>query len=950
MISKKTAVRAGASFFAVPAAMVMAAGPSLAAGSDVIVTNTETVQAYLSATGRLDVARVYDQLALKGKGKVSVSNPVETKGLRNLDSFGGFEVKDGNVVGTYEVDGEQRLRTVSDFTKSLPLDVHVSYTLDGKEVKPGDVVGKSGLLKVQYTVRNVTGKPQEVSFDDGTGKTVTATEDVVIPMVGSLSTVLPPNFTDVRSGEANMAGDGRGGTKMSFTMTLFGPIGKPEATFGYEAQISDGVIPKASISALPVSPLDSPSFKGGAESYKGGAETGATLTAGASEIDANLLKLRDGAGDLLAGLIQLRDGANQLNAGLSGEAAPGAKKLADGANQASAGAGELSSGVGQLDDGAKKLSAGSKELAGGTGQLADGAGQLAGGAAEASAGADALADGSAQVADGLHEAGAKAPALLDGLTQVSDGLKLVDGGLVTMYDSIGGLDENPGVLQMHQGMQAMIAGLGSTSNQATLIGGVDKIRAGVADLVKSGGSLDQLKAGTDQAKAGVDQSKGGVDQSKAGVDQSKGGVDQSKGGVDQVKGGLDAALAAGGGIDQLAGGVAAAKGPQSDCGPICTNILGQVAVGIEDLRAQTKAGSDGLGQVSGGLGQVSTGLGQVSGGLGQVSAGLGQVSPGLATISGGIGQVKDGLAPAASGLAVIECGLSNASLPNCDDVFTAAGKPADSLGLLQGIGAVDGGLTQLVNGVIDSVQGGIGEDEDMKEDATLRGGVHSLQAGVGLLSQGGADLLTGLGLLSDGAGLVAEGNAELSGGLYQIAGGASELSAGADKLDAGANKLSDGAGQLADGTGKASDGAGKLADGNKQIADGANQLSDGLGDAADGSGQIAEGLEKAADGAPQLKDGAQRLSDEGTKKLVEAGMSTAADYGQKYALIEAGAQRAKAEGMAYGAPTDAAGNTAYSYELAGMTGEGSRNMGRGLGAAAVFGLAGAAAFLRRKFI
>ena len=106
MISKKTAVRAGASFFAVPAAMVMAAGPSLAAGSDVIVTNTETVQAYLSATGRLDVARVYDQLALKGKGKVSVSNPVETKGLRNLDSFGGFEVKDGNVVGTYEVDGD----------------------------------------------------------------------------------------------------------------------------------------------------------------------------------------------------------------------------------------------------------------------------------------------------------------------------------------------------------------------------------------------------------------------------------------------------------------------------------------------------------------------------------------------------------------------------------------------------------------------------------------------------------------------------------------------------------------------------------------------------------------------------------------------------------------------------------------------------------------------------
>ena len=918
MISRKTAARAGASFFAVPAAVVMAAGPSMAASSgDVLVTNTETVQAYLSATGRLEVARVYEQVAMKGKGTVELSNPVEANGLRNLDEFGGFEVRDGNVVGTYEVDGEKRLRTVSDFTRELPLDVDVTYTLDGKEVKPGDVVGKSCVLKVQYTVRNVTGKPQEVTFDDGTGTMVTATEDVVIPMVGSLSTVLPSNFTDVRSAEANMAGDGRGGTKMSFTMTLFGPIGKPEATFGYEAQITDGVVPKASISALPVSPLDSPSFKGGAESYKGGAQTGATLTAGATEIDANLLKLRDGAGELLAGLIQLRDGANKLNAGLSGEAAPGARKLADGATQAAAGAGELSDGVGQLDDGAKKLSAGSKELAGGTGQLAGGADRLADGAAEASVGADALAEGSAQVADGLLEAGAKAPALIDGLTQVSDGLKLVDGGLVKMYTSIGGLNEHPGVVKMHEGMGAMIKGLGTTDNDQTLIGGVEKLRAGLAAATSRGGSLDQLK--------------GGVDASAQGALDLAAGVADAVDGIDAVKKGHDDALAAGGSIDQVELGIKSIKGvPSCSADPVCLGTVDGVAAQIETkLRDSSTAASTGLGQISGGLsGTAIPGLQKLSGGLST------QVSPGLA-------QLKTSLSEGAVGLAKIECGLSSASLPVCDPA-----KP----GLLEGIGAVDAGLTALVNGVIGNVQGGIGDDDDTKEDETLRGGVHSLQEGVGLLSVGGGDLLEGLGLLSDGAGLVAEGNAQLADGVYQIAGGADELAAGADKLDAGAGKLSDGAGQLADGTGRARDGAGQLADGNQQIADGANQLSSGLGDAADGSGQIADGLEKAADGAPQIKDGAQRLSDEGTKKLVEAGKSTAADYGQKYALIEAGAQRAKAEGMAYGAPADAAGNTAYSFELAAMSGEGSRNLGRGLGAAAVFGLAGAAAFLRRRFI
>ena len=842
-MTRSTVARAGAAFFAVPAALVMVSGPAAAADADVLVSNTETVQAYLNASGKLDVARVYEQVALQGRGSVTLSNPVETKGLRNLDGFGGFDVRGGNVLGTYQVDGEKRLRTVSDFSKPLPLEVDVRYTLDGRELKPGDVVGKSGRLKVQYTVRNVTGKVTEVKFDDGTGKQTKAIEDVVIPMVGSLSTVLPSNFTDVRSAEANMAGDGRGGTKMSFTMTLFGPIGKPEATFGYEAQVTDGVIPKASISALPVSPLDSPSFKGGAESYKGGAETGATLTAGATEIDANLLKLRDGAGDLLAGLIQLRDGANQLNAGLAGEAAPGARKLSDGAT-------ELKGGTGQLAAGAGEAKAGSAQVADGAGQVADGAGRLA---------------------EGLGQAGAKAPALIDGLVQVADGLVLLDEGLVEMHGGIGTLPKQ--AQPLHEGITKLRMGLGDAKTADTLIYGVDQVRAGLSAATAAGGSVDQLKGG---------------------VDQSKGGVDQSKGGVDKVKSGLDAALAADGSIDDAETAIRSIGSvPACAADPVCAQTVMGVAAGVgSELRQNTGAASAGLGQASGGLGQVS-------GGLGQVSVGL--------------GTLKSKLSDAVVGLVKVECGLSNETLPVCD-----ASKP----GLLQGLGALDAGVTQLVNGVVTKVQGGVGDADDLPVDETLRGGVHGLMGGIDLIGEGGVTLLDGLDLLG----------------------------AGANQLAAGSGELADGAGKLDDGLGELAEGARKLDDGAGQLSDGAGQLSDGLGDAADGSGKIADGLEEAAGGAPKLEDGAQRLSDEGTKKLVEAGKATAADYGQKYALIEAGAQRAKTEGMAYGAPADAAGTTAYSFELAGMSGEGSRNLGRSAGAVAIFGLAGAASFLRRRFI
>ncbi|GAA2478004.1 hypothetical protein [Terrabacter carboxydivorans] len=910
-MSKRTLATLVAGLATMPTLLLLAASPAAAAGdSNVQVSNTETVQAYLDASGTVDVARVYEQVAMKGRGTVDLKNPVETQGLRNLDGFGGFDVKDGVMVGRYDVDGEQQLRTVSDYTKKLPLEVHATYTLDGKPAEPGDLLGRSGHLEVSYTVKNVTATSQVVTFDDGTGHSTSATEDVVIPMVGSLTTTVPDTFTNVSSKEANLAGDGRGGTKLTFTMTLFGPIGTPTATFGYAADIVDGTLPKASVAALPVSPLDSPSFKGGAASYKSGATTGVTLTSGATEIDSNLLKLRDGAGTLLAGLIQLRDGARKLDAGLGAQALPGSRALASGAGQLKDGTSKLRSGAGAAKDGSSKV-------AGGAVQVADGAGQLDAGARKLSGGAAQVDDGAGQVAGGLHLLGEGAPALVDNLALVADGLDKVDAGLTQLYDGVGGLPDQ--AKPLHAGIAKLRAGLGAKGQTGTLIDGVDQIRAGLSAATEKGGSLDQLKGG-------VDASKGGVDASKVGVDKSKGGVDASKAGVDQVHSGLQDALKPGGGIDQLSGGVSMAT--KADCGPACQTILGQVQLGLTDLRGKTTAASTGLGQVSGGLDAVSTGLGQVSGGLGQVSGGLGQVS-------GGLGLLKGKLSDAAYGLVKVECGLSNTTLVGvCDPKVP---------GLLEGVDLVDGGVSQLVDGVVTKVQGGIGTPKDHAGDLTLRGGVNDLQSGVDLLGLGGLDLLDAIDQLTVGADRV-------HGGTSQVATGAKALGAGASKLASGSGDLATGAGQLDAGVGQLATGAGQLDDGAGKLQAGAGQLSSGLADAAGGTSKLAAGLTDAAAGAPALKDGAQRLSDEGTKKLVEAGKATAADYGEKYALIEVGARRAKAEGMAYGAPVGAMGATAYSYELAGVDGEGSANFGRAAAAVGVFGLAGGSVLLRRRLL
>lgn len=842
---RRTTTTAAAAVVLIPLLVCAAGSPALAADSgDVAVTNTETIQARLSATGAFQEARVYDQLALSGHGTTTITNPVSTTGLRNLDGFSGYKVVDGKLVTTLSVDGERRERSVSTYDKDLPLTVEVTYTFDGKPVQPGSVVGRSGTLGVHYKVTNTTGRTQDVTYDDGTGAQATASAQTVIPMIGQLVTVLPSTFTDVRSDEAGMAGDGHGGTRMQFQMTLFPPIGSDTAEFGYTAQVTHAVVPTANLTSMPVSPLDYPSFKGGAESYKSGAQKGVDLTSGALQIDDSVLQLHDGAAQLLAGLIQLRDGAATLSTGLHGEAAPGAAELATGLNgEAAPGAAKLAAGLNGLAiPGAAKIAAGLN------GQLSPGAAQLAAGLnGQAVPGATALALGASQLDAGLADAVAKAPQLIGGLAQVDAGLAQVDGGLAKLYGDIGTLPTQ--AQPLHDGISSLRAAIGSTTTPGTLLAGVDQLRQGVSGAATSASTL---AAGSVQLG------------------------------------------------NQLSAAVAA----------------------LTALRAGMNAAY---------LGQYDTVVGQLSGGVPVLTD---TADP--ATIAGGATALGQGLSGAATNLAKVECGLSAAALPGVCDTT----RP----GLLQGLAGVDAGVTALVSGVVTNVQAGVGDGDDTKVDGTLRGGVHSLQAGTDQLSDGGA-------LLSSGLGQLKAGSSQLNGGLGTLSSKLKEAATGSTQIADGLTTAGSGASELATKLQEAGTGSSKLSAGIAAAAAGSQRLSAGLSAAADGSTQLSDGLNDAADGAPQLVDGTQQLSDEGTSQVVVSGQETAADFGVKYAVLSAGAERAATEGMAYGAPEGAVGATAYSIDIAGADGSGASSMGRLIAAIALFAAGiGLATFARRRFV
>ena len=95
-------------------------------------------------------------------------------------------------------------------------------------------------------------------------------------------------------------------------------------------------------------------------------------------------------------------------------------------------------------------------------------------------------------------------------------------------------------------------------------------------------------------------------------------------------------------------------------------------------------------------------------------------------------------------------------------------------------------------------------------------------------------------------------------------------------------------------------------------------------------------------------DGAGRLSDEGTSVIAEKGDATAQQYGELYATLEQGAERARGESMVVGAPDEGIGLAAYSFEIAGETGEGGRNLNRTIGAGVLLAAAAGVALLRRR--
>ena len=107
------------------------------------------------------------QVTASGEGSGNVVVPMQGSMFRSLEGFAKPDFDGTQATFKFEdVQGVAEGRTLDLYPMDAPtpISLSVKYFLDGQEVRAEDVVGKDGMLGVEYTITNNTTKLTPVTF------------------------------------------------------------------------------------------------------------------------------------------------------------------------------------------------------------------------------------------------------------------------------------------------------------------------------------------------------------------------------------------------------------------------------------------------------------------------------------------------------------------------------------------------------------------------------------------------------------------------------------------------------------------------------------------------------------------------------------------------------------------------------------------------------------------
>ena len=333
-------------------ALTLAAGcamPAFAAGKSSF-SKSETVYAVMNGDGSIKSTTVSEHL-YSASGLANVTDKTTLTDIQNTESDAEFTQNGEELVwNTNDTDVYYKGNT----DKALPIDVKVTYALDGQEAALEDIIGKSGHLTVTVNLKNNETGTVNVNGKDRT---------IVTPLITAVGVILGGDAANVTAEHGMIESAAKSsvaafvtlpGVKDSLSGLLPDEVNSIEDylqdTVTVEADVEDFTCPQVMVACATST-----------------AALGTSNVFGLSSIN----DLTDGINQLNDAMSQLMDGASQLVDGTS-QLAGGVLALLDGANTLNNGAAALDDGLGQLTNGLDTLSANNAALNAGAQQVADG--------------------------------------------------------------------------------------------------------------------------------------------------------------------------------------------------------------------------------------------------------------------------------------------------------------------------------------------------------------------------------------------------------------------------------------------------------------------------------------------------------------------------------------------------------------------------------------------------
>lgn len=361
-------IRGLASVFVLGMLLVLSfGGPAAASGHSNWVGVAQTVLASTMPDGQISgTPVVFTQLAANGSGPVTVTVPMSPAGFRNLTGLGTPPITDGKAVWKTNLSGPTNGRTIAHFPVSkLPFQVSATYELNGKKMWAKNIVGKSGHLKVTYVIKNTTTTATTVTFKNVFGVTEKRTVHVPVPMAASFSVTFPATFTNLKVPGAGVNGNGNGTVGASWTLFFFDPLGGVRQSVTYQAQVTDAVVPSATLASQAIPPA---SLKPLPTVGVPAAPAVPVVTVG-----SRLASLQTG---FRMKLQQIAAKASTVLSELTAVLVHAAQDVSKGAAAVSAGAAAVSGGFGHVSSGVVHVSSGVAKMATLLGTLSAGASNL----------------------------------------------------------------------------------------------------------------------------------------------------------------------------------------------------------------------------------------------------------------------------------------------------------------------------------------------------------------------------------------------------------------------------------------------------------------------------------------------------------------------------------------------------------------------------------------------